>query len=52
MTPEERRLVEHMMERWGERMDADVAKAPPIPPDTAARISALLSGGSHERQRP
>jgi hypothetical protein len=46
---EQLRLVEYMQERWGARMDAHVAQAPPIAPEVAERISALLSEG---RPRP
>lgn len=50
MTPEELRLVEYMEQRWGARIAEHVAQAPPIAPETAERISALLSEGSRVSQ--
>lgn len=52
MTPEELRLVEFMEKRWGTLIDEHVAQAPPIAPEVAEHISALLSGGTHASQRP
>jgi hypothetical protein len=52
VTPEELRLVRAMEERWGSLMDEHVAQAPPIAPEVAERISALLSEAHHASQRP
>jgi hypothetical protein len=45
MTPEERALVEWMRQHFAAQIAQSVASAPPLSPERAARIRALLGEG-------